>query len=145
MESATPLVPAVQTAKAIEGLRLALAASGVTGTYVHDEAGAAMLGCPRTQGWNSPAAGDLVIWCDGKWFWWQTGRVRRGRRILTLHSAADPAGAARRISELRALAGGDGRNATPAPGPATPPAVRMAGNGPNGTAPPPGWPRCCGG
>ena len=93
MERALPVPRAVE---AITGLRAGLAASGITGTYACDAGGNAMLGCPRAAG---GASDDLVVWCNGEWFWWRTGRIRHGRQILTVHSAADPAGAARRVRE----------------------------------------------
>ena len=95
MERATPVSPAVE---AITGLRAGLTAGGITGMYACDAGGSAMLGCPGASG---GAPDDLVIWCNGEWFWWRSGKIRRGRQILTVHSAADPAGAARRIQEYR--------------------------------------------
>jgi uncharacterized protein len=129
MESATPVV---QAAEAIEGLRLALATGGVTGSYACDAGGAVMLGCPRAAG---AAAGDLVIWCDGAWFWWRTGMIRNGRPVLTIHSAADPEGAARRVREHRRGGTGGGLNGTPLDQPAvlTPGAATVTGEGPGMT------------
>lgn len=97
MEPATSVPQAVQAAQAISGLRAGLAASGITGTYACDAGGMAMLGCPRATGGLSA---DLVIWSNGDWFWWRTDRVARGRKVLTVHSAADPDGAARRLRKL---------------------------------------------
>lgn len=94
MEPATSVPQAVET---ITRLHARLAASGITGTYACAAGGFAMLGCPRATG--GPSA-DLVIWSNGVWFWWRTDRVARGRKVLTVHAAADPDGAARRLRKL---------------------------------------------
>lgn len=41
----------------------------------------------------------LVVWCDGRRFWWRTGwNPDRHRVIYAWHPASDPLGAARRVA-----------------------------------------------
>jgi len=47
-----------------------------------------------------PHAGDVIGYACGM-FWWPAGRLRRGRPVYTIHPAADPDGAARRIAQAR--------------------------------------------
>ena len=44
-----------------------------------------------------PDTGDVVGYSCGL-FWWPAGRLRHGRPVYTIHHAADPHGAARRIA-----------------------------------------------
>lgn len=46
------------------------------------------------------AGEQIVLYHDGC-FWWPTGRFREGRTITGIHTAADPAGAARRLARHR--------------------------------------------
>ncbi|MEU4229049.1 hypothetical protein AB0F17_32540 [Nonomuraea sp. NPDC026600] len=43
---------------------------------------------------------DLVVWSDGHLYWWWSGRRsrQRGRWLYLVHSADDPAAAARRVA-----------------------------------------------
>jgi len=42
---------------------------------------------------------DLVVWCDGRRYWWRTGwNVERRRVIYAWHPAIEPVRAARRIA-----------------------------------------------
>ena len=54
----------------------------------------------RRDGMLFPDAGDVIGYACGL-FWWPTGRLRRGRPVYTIHPAADPDGAARRIARAR--------------------------------------------
>ncbi|GIH79012.1 hypothetical protein [Planobispora longispora] len=42
----------------------------------------------------------LVVWSDGRRFWWRTGGwdIRRGRAVYAWHTAMEPGRAARRIA-----------------------------------------------
>ncbi len=63
----------------------------------------------RLNGILTIAGGQAVRYCCG-WLLWPAGRLsRQGRPLHTLHSAQDPAGAARRLalpSATRPVAGG---------------------------------------
>jgi hypothetical protein len=43
---------------------------------------------------------DLVVWSDGRLYWWWSGRRsrRRGRWLYLVHSADNPTAAARRVA-----------------------------------------------
>jgi hypothetical protein len=74
--------------RALAALRTALAADGqqVDGMTIS-----------RLQGVLIPASGPPVRYACG-WLIWPAGRLsHRGRSLYTVHSAADPAGAARRL------------------------------------------------
>lgn len=44
-----------------------------------------------------PAGGQAVGYACGL-YWWPAGRLRQGRPVYSIHSAADPQGAARRLA-----------------------------------------------
>ncbi len=44
-----------------------------------------------------PAGGQAVGYSCGL-YWWPAGRLRQGRPVYAIHSAADPQGAARRLA-----------------------------------------------
>lgn len=51
----------------------------------------------RNDGVLFPAGGQAVGYACGL-FWWPAGRLRQGRPVYAIHSAADPQGAARRLA-----------------------------------------------
>jgi len=81
--------------QALARLRAELAARGV------DMAGMTVT---RWQGVLVLAGGPGVRYCRG-WLFWPAGRLsRRGRPLCAVHSAGDPAGAARRLAACPASA-----------------------------------------
>jgi hypothetical protein len=83
--AASPQVTDPVTAATL--LRAALSGYGIASRIKPVDADTAML----------IAGEQIVLYRDGC-FWWPTGRFREGRTITGIHSAADPAGAARRLA-----------------------------------------------
>lgn len=83
-----PVVISIDPRRSAELLREALEQNGVSAD-VHDGYGLALVSV-----WVG-----LVVWCDGRHYWWRTGwNVARRRVIYAWHPAIDPVRAARRIS-----------------------------------------------
>ncbi len=81
-------IPPLSAPATADQLRAALAARGVSAD-VHEGRGLALV---------SVWAG-LVVWTDGFWYWWWTGRrSRTGRWLYANHSATEPERAAGRIA-----------------------------------------------
>ncbi|GAA3424609.1 hypothetical protein GCM10018953_17920 [Streptosporangium nondiastaticum] len=73
---------------AAEALRTALAEHEITAD-VHDGYGLAVVSV-----WV-----DLLVWCDGRRFWWRTDwNARQHRPVYAWHSALEPVQAARRVA-----------------------------------------------
>ncbi|MEQ4720165.1 hypothetical protein [Nonomuraea sp. B19D2] len=71
-----------------ELLRQALAGKGVIAD-VHDGYGLALVSV-----WVG-----LVVWCDGRYYWWRTGwNAGRRRVVYAWHPAIDPVRAAHRVA-----------------------------------------------
>lgn len=98
--------PAADQVVAITALRAALADRSVTCTRIKvvDDHTAMLV------------AGERIVLYRHSRFWWATGRFRAGRAILATHDAADPHGAARRLTRPAAdpdaarTAGGSGEH-----------------------------------
>ena len=76
--------------EALTGLRTTLADQGIITTGMT---------LTRHSGTLFPAEGSCIGYHYG-FFWWPTGRSRRGRPLYAIHSATDPAGLARRLTGL---------------------------------------------
>ncbi|MFG1755233.1 hypothetical protein [Streptosporangium sandarakinum] len=73
---------------AAEALRTALAEHEITAD-VHDGYGLAVVSV-----WV-----DLLVWCDGRRFWWRTEwNARQRRPVYAWHSALEPVQAAQRVA-----------------------------------------------
>ncbi|MEU8140697.1 hypothetical protein [Nonomuraea sp. NPDC048901] len=99
--NAPTLIP-IDPRHSAELLRQTLAGKGIAAD-VHDGYGLALVSV-----WVG-----LVVWCDGRHFWWRTGwNATRRRVIYAWHPAIDPVRAAHRISmqyaDLRAAHSGKG-------------------------------------
>ncbi|MEU9837219.1 hypothetical protein AB0D67_37260 [Streptosporangium sp. NPDC048047] len=74
--------------EAAEALRAALADHGITAD-VHDGYGLAVVSV-----WI-----DLLVWCDGRRFWWRTEwNARQSRPVYAEHPALEPVQAAQRVA-----------------------------------------------
>jgi hypothetical protein len=80
----------VTPGEALSSLRTTLAGSGLTTVGMT---------LTRYAGTLFPADGPCIGYHYG-FFWWPTGRSRRGRPLYAIHDASDPAGAARRLTRL---------------------------------------------
>ncbi|MDF5757638.1 hypothetical protein [Spongiactinospora sp. TRM90649] len=81
-------VQSVGALEAAEELHAALGERGIAGD-IHGGHGLALVSV-----WQ-----ELIVWSDGRYFWWRTGWDRhRYRAIHAWHSALDPRGAAGRIA-----------------------------------------------
>lgn len=97
--------PAADPVTAVNALRTALCARGVTCTWIK----------PVDQDTAMLIAGERIVVCRDGLFWWATGKFRSGRTVLTIHAITDPDGAARRLvrAEAGAMAAGTSQARSP--------------------------------